>query len=73
MPRQSKDLTRSQLLGMVATLRGVVYSLVHGHPQDVEDGRISAQAALDDTVGDASPEDLVDGGYDMSWSTTDGG
>lgn len=70
MTIESKDLTRSQMLGMIASLRAAVYSLLHGHPEDVAVDREDAQRILDETAGNASEEDLIDGSFDKSWSPT---
>lgn len=62
---ESNDLTRQQLLGMIALLRDDVTTLLRTatNAEDVSD----AKRTLELTTFDLSPEDEVDGGFDKSW------
>lgn len=70
MSTETKNLSRSQLVGMLASLRGIVYDLTIGFERrqvDREPTLAEARELLDLTAGGASDEDLVDGGFDMTW------
>ncbi len=62
--------SRSQLVGMLAALRGIVYDLTTGFERrqvDKAPTLTDARALLDLTAIATSDEDLVDGGFDMTW------
>ena len=63
----SSELTRSQLVGMIATLRGSLYSLIQLIGDEVHEDLDAARVIYDQTTGDTDDEDLVDGGFDMTW------
>lgn len=73
VPRTTADLTRTQLVGMLATLRGTVYTLLHGAPDDAVADRADAEEVLKMTQYDAADADLlphpdgVCGTFDSSW------
>lgn len=76
MARESKQFTHSQLVAIVANLRGELESLTRGF-RCVQEGRPdlaineddieNAEQLLEHTAFDLSPEDTVDGGFDSSW------
>ena len=70
-PSTRTDLTRSQLVAFSATLRGHLYALLHGHPDDRDDDRDEAEAFLKRTSFDAAESDLKDGGFDKAWMYED--
>lgn len=68
MPEPHRKVpSRSQLVGMTAQLRGIIVSLLQGHPLDVESDREDAAEIMKQTVFYVADEDLVDGGFDTSW------
>lgn len=56
------------MLGMIAALRGAVHNLINGDPEDEVATHLDAKLLLEETASDADDSDLVDGGFDMSWS-----
>ncbi len=69
MTRESRDITRKQLIGMVAALRGELFSLLNAvsHNQVTNNDIEEAGKTLGLTTLNLSKKDEVDGGFDKSW------
>jgi hypothetical protein len=74
MATNSTELTRAQLVGMIAALRGHLYDLIHiiventrNLPGYARDEAESARKTYYLTAGDTDDADLVNGGFDQSW------
>jgi hypothetical protein len=65
--RHSSELSRAQLVGMIATLRGALIALLDGSPIDREADVADARDAMKQTTFDASSKDAPGGTFDMSW------
>lgn len=62
--RTSSELTRSQLVCIIAELRGALFSATRSPEQeDIDD----AEMLLKETAFDTADEDLVNDSFDRSW------
>lgn len=67
MPAATPNPTRPQLVGMIAALRGALYRLLHGAPEDAAADRADAEELLEMTTFNVNDADLH--GFDKSWRT----